>query len=303
MDALSTLIEATKIESVVYNKLVNRAPWGIEAAEDNNSQYWRLISGSCVIGLPDGEIINMREGDLVFIPHGSAHWIADKATSIRVPAAEYTKARMAGIPIFWGDGEEAIIIGGHFHFGERNHLLLKDLPRIIRITEFATDHQLMLDQTAQLILAELSKEKPGSRIMLKALAEILFINIIRAYLEQAVHQTGFFSALNDAPISKALKLIQDAPGKEWTLKSIAENVGLSRSVFFNRFKKLVGATPSTYLTDWRITHAKEILLTSNNNINEIAEKVGYQSEAAFNRIFKSKTGYTPAAFRRNQSYR
>ena len=98
MGALSTLVEVNKFKSVVYNKIVNRAQLGRASAEDNISQYWQLISGHCLFGLLDEEIINMIEGDLVFIPHGSAHWIADKAISIRIPAAEYTKAKMAGIP-------------------------------------------------------------------------------------------------------------------------------------------------------------------------------------------------------------
>ena len=106
MGALSTLVEVNKFKSVVYNKIVNRAQLGRASAEDNISQYWQLISGHCLFGLLDEEIINMIEGDLVFIPHGSAHWIADKAISIRIPAAEYTKAKMAGIPPHSGANEE-----------------------------------------------------------------------------------------------------------------------------------------------------------------------------------------------------
>jgi AraC-like DNA-binding protein len=302
MDALSTIVEATKLKGVVYNKLVNCAPWGIEVTQDNNSQYWRLIKGNCVVGLPNGELVEMMEGDLLFIPHGSSHWIADKPGSLRVPSAEYAKARQCGVPIFSGDGDETIIIGGHFYFNEDIHPFFKNLPVIIHITKFETTHQLMLQQTAQLILAELDTERPGNRTMLKALAEMLFIYIIRAYLEQATPQSGFLSALNDTRISKALKLIQELPGNDWNMELLADNAGMSRSVFFNRFKKLVGETPSTYLTNWRIRKAKEILITSNIKINEVASEVGYQSEAAFNRIFKAKTGKTPAIYRRSESH-
>jgi len=300
MDALSTIVETIKLKGVVYNKLVNCAPWGLDVAQDNNSQYWRLIKGGCVVGLGDGQIVEMSEGDLVFIPHGAAHWIADKATSLKMPAAEYSKARLAGLPVFRGDGDEMTIIGGHFQFGyQQVHPFLKDLPPIIRITKFESEHQLLLHHTAHLILAELNNEKPGSRAILKSLAEMLFIHIIRAYLEQTTPQSGFLSALNDVRISKALKLIHDSPGSDWTINSLADNVGMSRSVFFNRFKKLVGETPSGYLTNWRIRKAKEILTTSNGTINTVATEVGYQSEAAFNRIFKAKTGKTPALYRRS----
>jgi transcriptional regulator GlxA family with amidase domain len=163
-----------------------------------------------------------------------------------------------------------------------------------------TENQLLLKQVTQLMLEELNNERPGSSVMLKCLSEIMFINIIRAYLEQAMPHSGFLSALKDPRISKALKLIQDSPQNDWTLESLASEIGMSRSVFFNRFKKLVHETPLSYLTNWRIRQAQKLLMTDNSNISQIAANVGYQSEAAFNRIFKSKTGQTPAVYRRSK---
>jgi AraC-like DNA-binding protein len=254
----------------------------LDISQDDNSQYWRLIKGSCILGLQDGQTIEMKEGDLVFIPHGSSHWIADKSTSRRIPATEYVKARDTGIRIFHSDGEQTTITGGHFQFDDQPiHPFLKDLPQVIHIAQFETEYQLLLQHCAQLILAE-----------------VLFINIIRAYLEQVVPQTGFLSALIDTRIRNALALIQDSPGNAWTIDALAKSVGMSRSVFFNRFKRLVGETPAVYLTNWRIRKAKEMLAINKDNISEIGLKVGYQSEAAFNRIFKAKVGSTPAAFRR-----
>jgi len=150
------------------------------------------------------------------------------------------------------------------------------------------------------MLEELNNERPGSSVMLKCLSEIMFINIIRAYLEQAAPDSGFLSALNDPRISKALKLMQDSPQNNWTLESLASESSMSRSVFFNQFKKLVHETPLTYLTNWRIRQAQKLLTRDNRNISEIAANVGYQSEAAFNRIFKAKTGQTPAVYRRSK---
>jgi len=299
MDALSTVLEATRLRSVVYSKFPLAAPWGLDVVKDENSQFWRLVSGSCTIGSPDGRIIEMAEGDLVFVPNGSAHWIADKSTSLRIPSPEFVKARRAGIPVFNSGGDVTTLIAGHFEFDYQPlHPFLKDLPSIIHIRQYVTENQLLLKQVTQLMLEELNNERPGSNVMLKCLSEIMFINIIRAYLEQAVPDSGFLSALNDPRISKALKLIQDTPQNDWTLESLASEIGMSRSVFFNQFKKLVHETPFGYLTNWRIRQAQKLLMTDNSNIAEIAAKVGYQSEAAFNRIFKSKTGQTPAVYRR-----
>jgi hypothetical protein len=193
MDALSTILEATKLESVVYKKLDVCAPWGLDIAQDDNSQYWRLIKGSCILGLPDGQTIEMKEGDLVFIPHGAAHWIANKSASQRISATAYIKARDAGIRVFAGDGEQTTITGGHFQFDDQPiHPFLKDLPQVIHITQFETEYQVSLQHCAQLILAELTHQRPGSKIILRGLAEVLFINIIRAYLEQIGPESGFF---------------------------------------------------------------------------------------------------------------
>jgi len=263
-----------------------------------------LVSGSCTVGSPDGQVIELAEGDLVFVPHGSAHWIADNATSLRMPSPEFVKARRAGIPVFSTGGEITTLIAGHFEFDYQSlHPFLKDMPSIIHIRQYVTENQILLRQVTQLMLEELNNERPGSSVMLKCLSEIMFVNIIRAYLEQAMPGSGFLSALNNPRISKALKLMQDSPQNDWTLETLASEIGMSRSVFFNQFKKLVRETPLSYLTNWRIRQAQKLLLTDNSNISEIATKVGYQSEAAFNRVFKLKTGQTPAVYRRSKSFK
>ena len=301
MDALSTVLEATRLRSVVYSKFPLAAPWGLDIIQDQNSQFWRLVSGNCTVGSPDGRIIELKAGDLVFVPHGSAHWIADKSTSLRMPSPEFVKARREGIPVFNSGGDVTTLIAGHFEFDYLPlHPFLKDLPPIIHIRQYVTENQLLLKQVTQLMLEELDNERPGSRVMLKCLSEIMFVNIIRAYLEQSAPGSGFLSALNDPRISKALKLMQDAPQNNWTLGSLASEIGMSRSAFFNQFKKLVHQTPLDYLTNWRIRQAQKLLTTDSSNISQISANVGYQSEAAFNRIFKLKTGQTPAVYRRSK---
>ena len=301
MDALSTILEAIGLRSVVYSKFPLATPWGLDIVNDENSQFWRLVSGSCIVGSPDGRVIEMAEGDLVFVPHGSAHWIADSTTSLRMPSPEFVKARREGIPVFNNGDNRTILVAGHFEFDyQLLHPFLKDLPPVIHIRQYVTENQLLIKEVTQLMLEELNNERPGSGVMLKSLSEIMFVNIIRAYLEQAMPNSGFLSALNDPRISKGLKLMQDSPQNDWTLESLASEVGMSRSVFFNQFKKLVHETPLSYLTNWRIRQAQKLLITDNSNISEIAANVGYQSEAAFNRIFKSKTGQTPAVYRRSK---
>jgi len=298
MDALSTILDAVHLKGMVYEKAALSAPWGIDVPQDGNSQFWRLEKGICFLKIPDAPVVEMKEGDLIFVPHGSAHWIADKPGRRLVPSPKYVASRREGKPMFTGNAAETILVGGHFEFGAQSvHPFLNDLPKIMHIRVLKQEQHSWLQQSSRLLYEEVSKERPGSKMIVSRLAEMIFVYIIRTYLEQADDAAGFLLALNDDRISKGLKLMQEAPEKEWTIQSLAKSTGMSRTLFFNEFKKLVGQTPIGYLTNWRMLKAKEILAVSKENISEVAAMVGYQSEAAFNRIFKQKTGQTPALYR------
>jgi len=299
MDALSKVLETIKFKGVVYDKRQLAAPWGIEVQQDEASQFWRLLKGKCWLKVPGEPPVEMREGELIFVPHGSAHWIADHPRSSRVSSITFRKARASGNPMFTKGGETTVLIGGHFEFDTKPaHPFLTDLPKLIRITDFKTEVRAWLHHTASLIAEEVSHDRPGSKIILGRLAEIAFVYLIRAYLEKADHPKGFLLALKDERLSAALKGMQESPEKKWTLDSLSATARMSRSLFCAEFKKTVGETPLSYLTNWRIIKAKELLLTTKGNISEVAMGVGYQSEAAFNRIFSKKTSQTPASFRR-----
>jgi AraC-like DNA-binding protein len=150
-------------------------------------------------------------------------------------------------------------------------------------------------------MQEASSENPGSNIVVNRLAEVLFIHAIRAYIINNKEEKGFMAALKDGKISKALKLIHVAPEKNWTLNSLSSEAGLSRTLFANRFRDMVGETPLAYITSWRILKAKQMLEQTDEPVGMIAEKVGYSSEAAFNRVFKKRVSQTPGVYRREVS--
>jgi len=299
MDALSDILDSVKLKAVVYRKSSFTAPWGIEMAQDSNSQFWRLLKGSCYLKVPGENTIKMDVGDFVFVPHGSTHRISGKLNTACVSALQYVKALLSGKPLFQGNDEETILIGGHFEFtSPAIHPFVKSLPNVIKISNADTEVSQSLQFAASFITNEVSEEKIGTKIILARLAEVIFILMIRAYIEQTEFKKGFLLALKDTRISNSLKSMHESPEKEWTLKELAAVAGMSRSLFCLEFKRLVGETPLSYLTDWRILKAKEILGTNKENMSEIALRVGYKSEAAFNRLFKSKVGETPGSYRR-----
>jgi AraC-like DNA-binding protein len=301
MDALSKVLETVKFKGIIYNKLEFSAPWGINVTEDYASQFWRLLSGKCVLQVPGEPLLELAVGDLVYVPHGSSHWIAGHASHHRVPALEFRQARDSGHPLFVGQEEPTVLLGGHFEFDMMpNHPFLTDLPNVIHVSHYNTEVSAWLRQTANLIFEEVTHPKPGSEVILGRLAEVAFVHIIRAYLEEEDNAKGFLLALQDERISKALQLMQTFPEKDWSLDTLSSQAGMSRSLFCSEFKRMVGETPLSYLTNWRIIKARELLATTKGNISEVAIDVGYQSEAAFNRIYKKKTGETPARYRRTK---
>lgn len=299
MDALSGILDSIKIKAVVYPKFHFTSSWGIEIGQDSYSQFWRLSKGTCYLRVPGEKVIKMNVGDFVFIPHGSTHRISGKPNNACVPASQYGKALRSGKPLFQGKDEETILMGGHFEFTSSvQHPFIKTLPKVIHLNNATKELNLWLQQAALLMDEEISGEKIGSKLILGRLVDILFVLIIRVYLEQVDIKEGFLMALKDNRISNSLKSMHESFEKAWTLHQLASAVGMSRSLYCREFKRLVGETPLSYLTNWRILKSKEILSENKENISEVAGRVGYQSEAAFNRLFKSKVGETPASYRR-----
>ncbi len=299
MDVLSTILETIKLHGIVYRKLVLLSPWAVDTPSGPYVQFWRLVKGACVINIEGQPPIVMKEGDLVLLPLSRPYRISDGQGKRVYSMADYIRSRQNGTPLFSEGEEETVLLGGHFEFEHKPaHPLISSLPAFIHITSFSSREHAWLKQTADLIFDEINSEKQGSKILVARLSEMLFIYTIRAYIHQGGQAEGFLAALADERISTALKMIQDKPEKEWTLDMLAKATGMSRTLFFNKFKDTVGETPLVYLTNWRMDKAKRLLLTSKENISSIASHVGYQSEAAFSRVFKARLNETPAGFRR-----
>ena len=299
MDALSDVLDGLKLKGVVYQKIRFTAPWGIAIVQDQYSQFWRLLKGTCYVSIPGEEMIKMNEGDFILVPHGAAHRILGHPDNHSVPSAHYVQALQGGQPLFQGTEEETLLIGGHFEFTSAVlHPFVQSLPKVIKINSHQKEIRLWLEQAAAFMNEELNNGKAGSKLILGRLAEVVFILIMRAYIEEAEVAQGLLRAIKDPKINNSLNCMHSAPEKEWTLEQLAAAAGMSRSLYCKEFKRLLGETPFSYLTSLRILKSKELLLKNRENISEIAEQVGYQSEAAFNRLFRSKVGETPASFRR-----
>jgi len=189
---------------------------------------------------------------------------------------------------------------GHFEYDKNlDHPFIKELPPIIHIDDTDLKQFSWLKAIIDMLIAEAGKEHSGSNVIVNKLGEILFVYVLRAFIERNKMSTGFFAAIQDERISRVLAAIHSESQTDWNLNQLAQIAGMSRTSFANRFKILTGETPFNYITHWRLLQAKELLKSSRFSVGEIAEQVGYQSEAAFNRIFKKRVSQTPLKFRQS----
>ncbi len=297
MDVISDILSKVNLTSVVYFKSNFSAPWGMDIPKGPFAQFHIVTKGQCILQTKN-KSIQLFAGDIVVFPHGTSHWLADDKHSKLYNGQDVVQSILSGKSLFEGDRLSTTLVCGHFEFDKNiDHPFIKELPSMIHIDDTDMNQFFWLKNITDLVIQEASKELSGSNIIVNKLGEVLFIHTLRAYIEKYKLSTGFVAALQDERISKILKEIHSSPQINWQLDSLAKIAGMSRTSFANRFKILVGDTPFNYLTQWRLLQARELLIESDFSVGEIAERVGYQSEAAFNRVFKKRVNQTPLKFR------
>lgn len=299
MDVLSDILEKVKLSSAVYFKSDFSTPWGMDIPKGPFAQFHIVTRGHCTLKTKN-KSMKLFAGDIVVFPMGTSHWLADAESSERQAGMDVVQAIMNGKSLFEGQDISTTLVCGHFEFDKNfDHPFISELPEIIHIKDSEKKELPWLESITNLVIQEASSEKSGSKIVVNKLGEILFIHVLRAFMQTKKSEKGFMAAMQDARMSKVLKSIHNAPEENWQLSDLAQIAGMSRTGFSNQFKAMIGQTPLNYITQWRMLQAKELLKASNITVGEISLKVGYQSEAAFNRVFKKRANQTPLKFRQS----
>jgi len=297
MDVLSDILSKVKLSSAVYFKSDFSEPWGMDIPKGPFAQFHMVTKGQCILKTKETSL-QLFTGDIVVFPMGASHWLANNEKSKRYEGLEVVEAILSGKSLFEGDQLSTTLVCGHFEFDRHvGHPFINELPAMIHISDDDVKQFSWLKNISDLVIDEAEKEKSGSNVIVNKLGEILFIHTLRALIEKNKLKTGFMAAMQDQRISKVLKKIHTHPQNVWQLEKLAQIAGMSRTSFISKFKLLIGDTPFNYLTQWRLLQAKQLLAESNLSVGEIAEQVGYQSEAAFNRVFKKYIEQTPLKFR------
>lgn len=184
----------------------------------------------------------------------------------------------------------------------RQNLVVSSLPPAVCLDLRRSGAVDWVQSTFQYAAVELARGRLGSETVLAKLSELLFVEAVRSYAESLPpEQTGWLAGLRDPYVGRALALLHGNPKEEWTVQRLGREVGLSRSAFADRFLHVMGMSPMQYLATWRMQLARRELLHSHKSLAEIADLVGYESEAAFSRAFKRLVGKPPGTFRRERA--
>ena len=317
MDALSEALNAVRMTGAIFADLVCSAPWGIAIpgveplanalapGTECVVGYHLIIEGKGRVGLEGAEEIPVTAGDIVIVPHGDPHTMTNGGTPKLVSGTvdKWLAGDVSPTQIGGGGGEVTRFVCGYF--GCERHaarLFLTGLPPIITISIRTDAAGQWLESSIRHLRSEATSGRSGRAVLLSKMAEALFIEALRRYIEQLPAEArGWLAGTRDPVVGSALALLHREPSHPWTVAELAAKVGASRSTIAERFVHFVGESPLTYLARWRLQLAARLLQTTQKTVLQVAFDVGYESEAAFNRAFKRAFGLPPAQYRRKLS--
>jgi AraC-like DNA-binding protein len=293
VDVLSDAIAVMRTGHPHAARTQPAAPWGVRFPAQDGAGFHAVLRGAAFLIPANGAPLAIAAGDVVFLPHGRGHAIADTPTTPLVEFGRMVAGPGAGSPT--GISRTEMLCGAYRLDRSRTHPLVAELPDVVHLQ---AERHPALRAALDLLSAE-AGTAPGADAAASALLDLLLVYIVRAwYDEQPVGTaTGWSAALGDPAVAEALRAIHSRPERPWTVQSLAALVGLSRAPFARRFTETVGSPPLTYLTWWRMTTAARLLRESDRPLRAVAARTGYVSEFAFAKAFKREFGMAPGRYR------
>jgi AraC-like DNA-binding protein/mannose-6-phosphate isomerase-like protein (cupin superfamily) len=296
-DVLSEVLTLIRLRGeLVYTAFLSK-PWGLQF-QPGAAHFHFVKSGEIWVTPVGGKPTKISEGDLILLPLGKGHVIADALESpiekIEAVAAECFD-REELVLRHGGDGHVSQIIGGFFSFeGGPLPAVMSALPPLIHIPRGDSGPPVWLEAISRFLVSEAQQPDPGSSLMISRLIDLLVIRTLRSWAAVEANRIGWLGGLSEERIGLVLSAMHADPFRHWTVQSFAKIAGMSRSIFAERFSRAVGEPPLRYLSRWRLTLAADLLRRGGLNVTEVAYRSGYASDAAFSRAFKAHFGYAPS---------
>lgn len=315
MDPITDIFATMHVAAVVNSRLEATAPWGLAHKAQEHAEHGSLdkkfspfqlahfamvARGNCWLSVPDdGEPIPLTGGDCFLVAPGVSYALRDDP---RTPTRSFCSAVPtdgSNVIRYGGGGAPTAIISGLLSFETPSLKLMTQLMPNLILIKADQPQSLALRSTLQMLATEMAESTPGSGVVANRLAEVLFIQTLRAHIACSSCQKGWLRAIFDAQLGAALKAIHENVDAPWTVESLAAAANMSRSAFASRFKELLGQTPLEYVTEWRMQKAVQLLKSEDKKLADVAQSVGYESDAAFSKAFKRSLGLSPGEYRRN----
>lgn len=319
MDALSETLRVVNLVGAIFINARFTAPWCyqsppadmaapfLEPGAERVVIFHLVTEGECWCEMGTQAPVRLVAGDAIVFPQGDAHRMASAPglPPARGARLDEVLARRPRQLAYGGGGATTRLVCGYLACSARlARMLLAGLPPLVKVNVRGSSAGTWLEASVRYALAEARSPRPGGAGVLSRLSEVLFIEVLRLYMnEQGDGRTGWLAGVGDRIVGAALHAMHKRPAQAWTLDDLAHEAGTSRSVLAERFQQLVGSSPIQYLTQWRMLLAANLLSQSNAPLVSIAQDVGYQTDTAFSRAFRREYGAPPAAWRRRQAAR
>ena len=293
------------------HRLEATAPWGFirekqieekvppsdkKISPTDLAHFAMLSRGNCWLSVEGiAEPIPLTGGDCILLARGISFVLRD-STRTR-PSSAREIALRNNVAHYGGGGAPTTIVCGSFSFDRASLKPITQLLPSFILIKADQARTLALHITMQALASEMAEQAPGSEVVATRLAEVLLIQVLRAHIaSEPERNKGWLRAIFDPQIGTALSAIHDRVNTPWTVASLAEAAGMSRSAFAARFTKLLGQTPLEYVTEWRMQKAMQLLEQRDRKLIDVARSVGYESDAAFSKAFKRVVGANPGEY-------
>ena len=307
MDNLGGLLDAPRARGAFALRAVMQSPWSLRIQAESPLTLLAGVVGEFWIVPDDGDAVRIGPGD-VAITRGPDHYNVSDAPDLPPSVVIHPGQRccdldgnslsekmMHGVRT-WGndpEGDTLFLVGSYEHLSDISDRLLRALPPVLTVSHEEWDSPLV-----PLLGEEMIKDEPGQAAVLDRLLDLLLTAVLKAWFgKRDTSSPEWWRHQGDRIVERALRLIHDKPDQPWTLDSLAYETGASRASLSRRFQALVGEPPMTFLKNWRMALAADLLCQPGETVGTVAGKVGYATPFAFSAAFKRVRGLSPQEHR------
>ena len=306
-DPLAEVLHLMRMSGTFYALSELGAPWGMDMPPIPDTMMFHFVTeGRCWLEVDDVAPQCLEPGALALVPHGRGHRLASEEGGATVDLFDLPRVELSDRYeriVVDGDGPTTRLVCGAVHFDDpAARRLLDFLPPIVCVDGWNDTQVEWLHGTLRFMASEARELRPGGETIVTRLADVLVIQALRTWIATACDDdAGWLRAIRDAQIGRAIAHVHRDPARPWSVETLAAEIGMSRSAFAERFRDLTGETPMQYVTRWRMSVATSLLREGKVTLAQLAERLGYGSEAAFSRAYKRTTGRSPGRVRREET--